>query len=291
MQAIYIDEANTQTVSASLLSGAGYVRPDGTHGYGHNTLGMRDQLKRIRQLFIDHGRRPVVWIPVYGMIIPHAFAFVDVVSEGESFMFDDPNKEDWVDLWAGGLLDPEKNPKAHGGPWLLSLGPAQKFGFTPLFLDYIKYRRHPKFLAAVRGRYGLLGLLDIIPIDPYLGWFFKVKQDFGVAKPDVTFHRFFEQKEIRTQRADVAVSYYKRPGSVLAVVTNLGKQLYEGPITLDLAALGLAQGKVEAAEVDGASTVEYQTETTSRPLELEAGGALRMTIPSHDFRLVWVRQQ
>jgi hypothetical protein len=43
--------------------------------------------------------------------------------------------------------------------------------------------------------------------------------------------------------------------------------------------------------MDGAGQEEQRTETTSRPLALESGGALRMTIPSHDFRLVWVRQK
>ena len=55
--ALYMDEANDQTVSAGLLRGSGYLLPDGAHGYGHNTLGMREQIKRVRQVFIDNGRR------------------------------------------------------------------------------------------------------------------------------------------------------------------------------------------------------------------------------------------
>jgi hypothetical protein len=89
----------------------------------------------------------------------------------------------------------------------------------------------------------------------------------------------------------VAVSYYQRPGGVLAVVTNLGKEPYDGRITLDLAALGLAPDKVEAVEVDGAGPEAQRTDTTSRPLALEPGAALRLTIPPHDFRMVWVRQR
>ncbi len=114
MDAIYIDEANTCTIGSSLLSGAGYVKPDGTHGFGHNTLGMREQLKRVRQLFIDHGKRPLVWIPVYAKVIPHVYAFADIFSEGEAFMLEKPTDPDWVDLWGGNLLKPDGNRAAPG---------------------------------------------------------------------------------------------------------------------------------------------------------------------------------
>ena len=132
------------------------MRPDGTHGIGHNTLGMREQIKRVRQLQIDNGKRPVVWIPVYGMIIPHTHAFVDVVSEGESFMFDKPGAPDWIDLWGEGLLQRRGGPEAKGGPWLLAIGSAQKLGFVPIFLNYIKFYSDPRYMQALRAQYGLL---------------------------------------------------------------------------------------------------------------------------------------
>jgi hypothetical protein len=289
MDAIYIDEANTMTVSARLLSGSGYLRPDGTHGFGHNTLAMREQIKRVRQVLIDNGKRPVVWIPVYGMIIPHAHAFVDVVSEGEAFMFEKPGTPDWIDLWGEGLLERRGGPEAKGGPWLLALGPAQKFGFVPVFLNYIKYFSDPRYMSAVRGQYGLLGLLDIIPVEPMGGWFFKAKQDFGVASPKTTFHRFFEQRGIRTDRADVPVSYYARGNDLLLIVTNLGKEAYSGPVKLDRKALGLPQGKLAASTIDGQKSGEYSTALQIAPLPFDADGTtLRVRIASHDFAMIKV---
>jgi hypothetical protein len=289
MDAIYIDEANTGTVSARLLSGSGYTRPDGTHGYGHNTLAMREQIKRVRQVLIDNGKRPVVWIPVYGMIIPHAHAFVDVVSEGEAFMFEKPGGQDWIDRWGDGLLERRGGPEAKGGPWLLALGPAQKFGFVPIFLNYIKYYSDPHYLSAIRGQYGLLGLFDIIPFESVGGWFFKAKLDFGVTSPKTTFHRFFEQRAISTDRADVPVSYYARGNELLLIATNLGKEVYSGPVMLDRKALGLPQGKLTASAIDGQKPGDYSTAVQMTPLRFDADGStLRVRIPSHDFAMIKV---
>jgi hypothetical protein len=287
LEAIYIDEAHTQTTHASLLTGSGYVRPDGTHGVGHNTLGMRDQLNRVRQVFLDNGHRPIVWIPTYGMIIPHAFAFVDINSEGEAFMFDKPEDGDWIDIWGADFLNHTPGPGARGGPWLMSLGPAQKFGFIPVFLNYVKFYSRPEYLPAMRAQYALLGLLDIIPISPELGWFFKAKQDFGMSAPETAFHRFFDQQEIKPSRDDVKVSYYRRGDATLFLITNLGKQPYDGAVTLSLAALGLAAGKFEASEVVPVNETRMSTAYKMQSLTLEPDGvSLRVTVPSHNFRMI-----
>lgn len=284
--ALYMDEANDQTVSAGLLRGSGYLLPDGTHGYGHNTLGMREQIKRIRQLFINNGQRPVVWIPVYGHIIPHAHAFVDIVSEGEAYMFEKPDAPDWIDQWGAGLLERKGGPGAEGGSWLRSIGAAQKFGFIPIFLDYIKFYNHPKYDAAVRGHVGLLALMDIIPINSSQGWFFKATADFGLTSPETAFHSCFEQREILAARADVQVSYYRRAGRVLAIVTNLGKEPYEGPITIDWKTLGLTAERSSVVRIDGKEPGQNRTELLNEPMTPEKDGTLRLAVPAHDFRMV-----
>jgi hypothetical protein len=287
LDAIYIDEANCNTVSASLLTGSGYVRPDGTHAFGHNTLGMREQLRRTRQLFLDHGRRPIVWIPVYGMVIPHAHAFVDVVSEGESFMFEKPGSPDWIDAWGADFLERTSGPGARGGPWLMSLGPAQKFGFIPIFLNYLRFYNDPQYLPALHAQYALLALLDIIPISPELGWFFKAKQDFGLIAPETSFRRFFDQREFRPARDDVKVSYYRRGPAMLLVVSNLGGEPFGGTIDVNWAALGLAPAKFTAAEIVPVNEGRHSTEYREEARTLEPGNTgLCVSIPRHDFRLI-----
>lgn len=299
LDAIYIDEANCSTIHSSLLTGSGYVRPDGTHGFGHNTLGMRDQLKRVRQVFIDNGKRPIVWIPVYGMIIPHAFAFVDVVSEGEAFMFEKPDQPDWIDSWGADLQVRTPGPGAKGGPWLTSLGPAQKFGFMPVFLDYVKFWNHPGYITGLRAQYGLLALLDINPSNVALGWFRKAKQDFGMEHPATAFMPYHRQKEIATGRPDVAVSYYRNAKGILAVITNLGKESFDGKVTLDAKVLGLS-GTLTAVRLGAGKEPVFMekggwqnlndTEVRRDAVALESDGSLRLAIPAHDFAMIDIRK-
>ncbi len=285
MDAIYIDEANSQTVSHSILSGSGYVRSDGTHAPGHNTLGMRQQLKRTRQLFIDNGKRPIVWLPVYAKIIPHAHAFIDVVSEGEAFMFDAPKDNwDWMDAWGKGLLDETGVAKNEAGDWMLSLGPAQKFGFTPVFLNYLKYYDKPEYHQAVRTQYALLALLDIIPIESRQAWFFKAKEDFGMSYPETLFHPYHSQKEIVASREDVKISYYRRDNKILAIVTNLGKDDFSGTVHFKLSEFGL-KDPVQVTHLDEMSQKEYSTEVKCQPLDIDKG-VIQIEIPSHDFRMI-----
>ena len=125
---LYIDEPEPFT-SASLLSG-GYIKEDGTHGAGYMLLGMREKLKRLRQVMLNNGKRPVIWLHTTAKMYPHAFAFADVASDGESFMFAKPTDPDWIDLWGNGRL---------GSEWLRGLSRSQKFGLTPVFLNYIKF--------------------------------------------------------------------------------------------------------------------------------------------------------
>lgn len=302
MQAIYIDEANSKTIGRSLLSGAGYVKPDGTHGFGHNTLGMREQLKRVRQLFIDHGRRPIVWLPIYKAIIPHAYAFVDVGSEGEAF-WEATRKDggpDFITTWAGNLQQRAVTAKDNGaGAWLLSTSQSQKFGIIPAFLNYLPYWS-TDYDKKLRGQYGMLGLLDIIPLAIEQAWFFKAKQDFGMDSPATSFHPFYRQLEIKTDHADVVSSYYRRGSRVLAIITNLGTEPYEGAVRFDLKKLGIAAGEATATRVDAAKPPVYNTQqkrwdgtgdTSVRrePVPWASDGAsLAVKIPSHDFQMIEV---
>jgi hypothetical protein len=304
MQAVYIDEAGTQTVGCGLLSGSGYLNPDGTHAYGHNTLGMREQIKRVRQLFLDNGKRPVVWIPVYRKMIPHAYAFVDVVCDGEAFWEELKKGDgpDWMDVWGQNLLRLDPGKQAIAGPWLLTTGQAQKIGLIPAFLNYLPWGSET-YYRKVRSMYGVLGLLDIIPITPDLGWFFKAKQDFGVDPVRTSFHGFYSQKEIVADAAEVGVSYYRAAGGkgeaarVLAIVSNLSTNRFEGRVTIDARALGLGP-QARAARLDAAVEPSLDatrhwigltdTEVKREPLELGRDGVLPLTIPPHDFRLIAV---
>jgi hypothetical protein len=62
----------------------------------------------------------LVWLPTYGKYIPHVYAFADITSEGEAFMFEKPDPPDWIDVWGNGLLLPPGEVKnGPAGQWLL----------------------------------------------------------------------------------------------------------------------------------------------------------------------------
>ena len=286
MEAIYIDEANTQTVGRGLLSGVGYLRDDGTRATGHNTLGMRKQLKRIRQVQIDNGKRPLVWIPVYSKMIPHAFSFVDIVSEGEAFMFEEPEGPNWMDVWGEGILDePGTRQEPATGEWLLSIGDAQKFGFMPLFLNYIKFFDHEtEYYHATRSQLALLALFDIIPIDPSHAWFFKVKENFGMNANETSFHRFDTQQEIYSGHPEVPVSYYRRGNSILVIVVNMSDEAFVDSVTVDKGRLEIEKDLQATLWKDAAkkrNSIELTRESVVYDEE-----SLRVSIPPKDVRVV-----
>ncbi len=290
IDSIYIDEANCQTVSANILSGSGYIKADGTHGVGHNTLGMREQIKRTRQLFIDNKKRPLVWLPIYGMIMPHAYAFVDVGSEGESFMFEKPEDPDWMDQWGSGA---KSGSGAGPGDWLLGIGTLQKFGMVPIFLNYLKFWNRKEYVQASRTQYALLGLLDIIPMNVHLGWWFLERQKFGITDPDVKFHRYFEQKTFTAKAPEVKISYYSAKGRALLNIANCsGEKEYDGPISVDWKELGLDPKSCSVTNIvghpsfydDGKETAGSPTEYSELPLDGNGGFAVK--IPRHDFWMV-----
>lgn len=278
LDAVYIDESYGFLTTQFLLAG-GYIKEDGTHGYGHNTLGVRKQLKRIRQLFTDHAMRPLMWIHNTATSWAHVWSWADIVSDGEAYTYETPTDPDWVDTWGTNLLTPVSGiDSANGGPWLLSISRAQKWGQIPLFLDYIKFFSNvPEYQKFQRQYHGLTGLLDIIPIEyrtnattnaaPLLA----AKEAFGIGAADVTWQGYWSQAAVVASRSDIPVSYWKRMASALALVMNLG-EAFTGPVTVDLPALGLAGGTVKDGETNTPYTV--------------TGGQITMTIPRHDYRLL-----
>lgn len=277
LDAIYIDESYGFGVTQFLLAG-GYIKEDGTHGYGYTNMGVRKLLQRVRQLFLDHGLRPLVWIHNTSTQTPHAFAFTDMMSDGEGYMFETPTDPDWVDTWGNRLLDPSVGDSTDGGPWLLSISRAQKYGTIPVFLNYIKFFSLPtEYAAAMRQYHGLTGLLDIIPIDSRINTttnaapLLAAKEALGIGAADVTWQPYWTQTAVLPSRADIKASYWQRTASTLALVMNLG-EAFTGAVTVNLAGLGLTGGTVKDGETNAPYTV--------------TGGQITMTIPRHDYRLL-----
>lgn len=273
LDGIYIDESYAFGANASLLGG-GYVRADGTHGLGFNLLGLREQLKRTRQIFLDHHKRPLVWLHTTANMWPHAWAFADVVTDGEGFEFNQPAAPDFIDLFGGKLLEASAGRGATGGPWLLSIGRAQKFGFVPVFLNRVKFYNQPEYPQAMRTQHGLLTLLDIIPMSYHPGQLAQAKQAFGIGASDVRFHGYWDQTAVDTGHPEVKASYYSRSNSLLIVVVNLGNDSYEGTLRLNSQLLGGNPSKWTLRDAESGQHLSL------------SNGTCRTSILRHDFRLI-----
>jgi hypothetical protein len=265
--ALYIDEPDPNT-SASLLSG-GYIKEDGTHGAGYMLLGMRDKLKRLRQAMLDNGKRPLIWLHTTAKMYPHAFAFADIASDGESFMFENPTDPDWIDQWGNGRF---------GSEWIRGLSRSQKFGLIPAFLNYIKFWYLPTdYTKALRSMYGVLAIHDIgvTTGDNSDNWFVTIKKDFGITEPDVAFKGFWEQSGVRPDDANIKVSYYNRTKSALIFLTNMG-EAYSGNVSIDFSALGLNPAGAVITDAESKQTINI------------VGGKINLWIPRHDFRALQI---
>ena len=145
-------------VSAWLTSG-GFADQSLISRYGFNSIGMRTQLKRLRQLLIDHGKRPIIWINAsFGHVAPHTWAFADIVSDGEGIGVEVGSGPDWMDRY-----NTQK-----GINWLRGVSRTEKYGWTQEFLNYVRWNGNiTTWNAAARTMIGMLQLFDIPVVGIY----------------------------------------------------------------------------------------------------------------------------
>jgi hypothetical protein len=268
ISSVYIDEPYYfANVSAPAIGGSGYVDSSLIARNGYNSLGVRTQLKRLRQLFIDHGKRPSIWIDASpGYVAPHMWAFADIVSDGEGLFVLRPTDPDWIDLY--------NTPK--GINWLRGISRAEKYGWVQGFLDEIRVYTDPSYRAHYRAMIAMLSLFDIIPTaQPWrIDWtrYLRARVNFGMLGAQATFHPYWNQTGITAATADVKCSYHALGNARLAHCANLGPASYSGPITLDQAALGVS-GPIKVTDGETDSDLGY------------ADGVVALSIGRHDYRI------
>jgi hypothetical protein len=76
----------------------------------------------------------------------------------------------------------------------------------------------------------------------------------------------------------VKASYYKRKKSALIIVTNLGKEPFEGEVRVAFPALGLDPAKTTLKDAEA-----------PEPL-LRAEDLAKLKIRGHDYRFVWLEE-
>lgn len=265
--AVYIDEPYySATVSASLITGAGFTDSTLINRNGFSSLQMREQFKRLRQLFIDHGRRPFVWIDASnGFVAPHMWAFVEAISDGEGIGFSD-GSPDFVDRY---------NTKS-GIDWLMGISRAAKYGWVSAFLDEITCcvtsMNQPAFY---RSMIAMLQLHDVSPVGSFVqNWvnYMQPRVNFNITAPEVSFTGYWNNTAIIPDTT-AKCSYYSATNKVLAHCANLSATAYSGNVGFNAAALGLS-GTITAKDAETGTAVQI------------TNGSFPLTIGSHNYRVI-----
>jgi hypothetical protein len=225
------------------------------HADGYRLFAMRELFKRLYCLQMAKGRTPPFLIVhmTHTMIGP-AMSFADLALEGEDF-YHVPDGKDHMDCWPNEHLAIVDNPALWGVgvQWLDRRGDRSGYRswVTQLLLhDNVRWNAGPPVEAV---------------------------NAFTATPPEPEFALYRDNRAITAEPAgDIRISYYRKPGEVLAIVGNHAREARVIVLHADLAALAL---KPPAAWAD-AETGEL----------LGAGDRrLALTVPPRDCRLLRIQ--
>ena len=269
MTNLYIDEPFPgYNISASQASGLGYVGQNLISRNGFSLSGMRKQIQRLRQVLANHGQRPLIWInAAMAGVTPHAWAFVDVSSDGEAITFPTNASPDPIDRYG----------TTKGIHWLRGISRAQKYGMSTAFQNKILFSVYdPAYIKYWRALVALLQLMDINPQGSYHSFWQQYQQprvNFGITATDVIFRGYWEQTAVSPKTMDAHCSYYGGANKVLVHCANLAGTTDNDTIAFNAGALGL-RNTVTAIDAESGNRITITDDT------------FPLSINSHDYRVV-----
>jgi hypothetical protein len=271
---LYIDESYDYLQNASLLTGAGYIKPDGTHGVGQHLLGGREKYTRLAKILMASGKTPNLWIHSTATMYPQMWSHAMVLYDGEISATgwysasDSPASADHFDTWNANnsLIDPTR---AGRGSWLLGISAARKFGFIPSMWRGIQ-GGGPAYATKQRRAECIYQMADILQQDQESDWW-TTKNVFGVGTAGVTFSNFVNQTELAASDPNVKVSYYKNGNALLAYVANFNNTDWTGNLTANLQGLS-ASGLIAHDAESGVA--------------LGSSNGFGLSVPRHDCRVL-----
>jgi len=122
IRGIYIDDVWIRPTT-SLLTGPAYELPDGHVQPGYEFFDYHAYLKRVRWLFHDHGKQPLIWIHATNTLFIPCLSFADVILDGEWRFPRWGQERDFVGIWGLNrlrLLSPQKWGIATN--WMIKIG-------------------------------------------------------------------------------------------------------------------------------------------------------------------------
>mgnify|MGYP006281898843 FL=1 len=229
VRGVYYDEAYLPK-DYNVFNGSGKVMPDGSVRPSINLMRLRRYFRRVRQTFINHGVEPFIWVHSSNYMAPHTMSWAHVAMFGEDRSPTAAN--DYLDVVPPILFR--------------AIGRSQKFGLPPIWMNQVGRGGDPlSFLA--RQVCGWCWMHDTgAELHPVARGRAQqgLRIQWGIAKPDVTYHAYWTQQIVTTGDEDYIVSIWKRPDTALLQVFNLKKDASPSTVNLafDADELGLGGG-------------------------------------------------
>lgn len=255
----------------SPLAGPGYVDEQGQTRSGYQLFAMREYVKRIYCLMSSKGKpHPYTMLHMTHCMIGPVLSFADIAYEGEDYYINGLNDKaagDAITLWSNNIVRIIDSPHAWGIGihWLGHVTGGEQTWKLPPSRDYY-----------IRAWYTQLMLHDEIGgIDKDKGAR-AAFDSFLKRDPETKFVLYRDNKAILATPADgIYISYYVRPGKILAVIGNQGQEERNLKIAVDLKSLGLSDAKFLDGETKNVIAGDAES--------------LNISVPKHDYRLLLIK--
>jgi len=264
---IYFDECWNYPVDA-FPSPVTYKLPDGKVQPGFQFRQFREHMKRVRQVFHDHGLVPHLCAhTTHTYFIPY-HTFFDTILDGEDFYQGAGDKRDFMDSWV---------------PDRLRFMNPEKWGLISTWLGWHaggdkNWSRFPTLYWQHWRAYTAALLVHDIVWTVGMGGHHEVDEDWLRASklcldPDTAFVGYWDPAAVaRHGHGDLYASAWKRPGWCAVALANWGKDRLEAELRLDLKAMGFGDvppAQVQIRDVD-TKLLKYFDNDASRIKSTEA---------------------
>jgi len=247
VRGVYFDEVYFP-MDSNVFNGSGKILAEGTVRPSCNLLMQRAFMRRVRQVFIDRGVEPFVWVHSSNFMAPHAISWCQMAMFGE-----DRGPTATVDFI-------DNAPASH----FRAIGRSQKFGIPPIWMNQVGRgggtAKGPLHRMA-RQTCGWCWMFDtgvelhsIVRGRPQQ-W---QRVHWGLMQDQVRYHPYWTQKLAEAADKDVIISVWTRPGSALLQIFNLAHSPKTVQLKLDSGALRL-----------GSAAKVYDLESTPELLNLK----------------------
>jgi hypothetical protein len=250
--------------SNNLITGRGYIRPDGKIQSGYSMFALRDFFKRSAYLFRKHNCSRSMMVHMTDAMIMPCFSFWDIKNDNE-WVKNKPGVRDHIDAWSLGEI--------------CARCMSRQYGMAAVWHSPATWKNSPES--------GGDDLVCLLLLHDILGRAARLKERtspgkllFGIGEPDVEFLGYWVlQPNNDPEKKDVKVSAWvrKKLGTALVVVANLSKQDWQGKIDLPLHVMGL-----------NSHDVAYDAEGKANAPVIFDQGSLRLSIPHHNYRLLLI---